>query len=107
VFGRKSLRAVFARGDGWLLRAVTVLLIACGGAASTSAFALAGTARLDAATGGWEIPALHSAASDQPAPFTQDCTGGSAFQVCVHPAFGFYLSDGAGGGAPRRRRGGG
>jgi hypothetical protein len=26
-------------------------------------------------------------------PATPDCTGGSAFQVCVHPAFGFYLSD--------------
>jgi len=93
VFGRKSRRAAFARGDGWLLRAVTVILIACGVAASATAFALAGTARLNAATGGWEIQALHSAASDQPAPFTPDCTGGSAFQVCVHPAFGFYLSD--------------
>jgi hypothetical protein len=91
--GRRSLRAVFAKGDGWLLRAVTVILIACGVAASWTAFALAGTARLDAATGGWEIPALHSAASDQLVPFTPDCTGGSAFQVCVHPAFGFYLSD--------------
>jgi hypothetical protein len=91
--GLRSLRAVFARADGWLLRAVTVILIACGVAASWTAFALAGTARIDAVTGGWEIPALHSAASDQPAPFTPDCSGGSAFQVCVHPAFGFYLSD--------------
>jgi hypothetical protein len=91
--GLRSLRAVLARGDGWLLRAVTVVLIACGVAASWTAFALAGTARLDTVTGGWEIPALHSAASDQPVPVTPDCTSGSAFQVCVHPAFGFYLDD--------------
>ncbi len=90
--GRASLRAVLARGDGWLLRAVTVVLIACGVAASWTAFALAGTARPDAA-GGWEIPALHSAASDQPVPATQSCTSTSRFQVCVHQAFSFYLDD--------------
>ena len=93
VFSRRPPRAVFARSDGWLLRAVTVILIACGVAASWTAFALAGTARLDAVTGEWEIPALHYGASDQPVPYAQDCTAGSAFQVCVHPAFGFYLSD--------------
>ncbi len=90
--GLRSVRAVIAQGDGWLLRAVTVALIACGVAASWTAFALAGTARPDAA-GGWEIPALHSAASDQPVPVTPDCTSGSGFQVCVHPAFSFYLHD--------------
>ena len=26
-------------------------------------------------------------------PAAQDCTSGSGFQVCVHPAFGFYLAD--------------
>jgi hypothetical protein len=90
--GRTSLRSVFARGDGWLLRAVATVLIGCGVAASWTAFALAGTARLDAA-GGWQIPALHSASSDQPVPVTQDCTSASGFQVCLHPAFGLYLDD--------------
>ena len=35
--------------------------------------------------------ALHSAASDQPVPYTPDCTSTSGFQVCVRPAFGFDL----------------
>jgi hypothetical protein len=90
--GLTSLRAVIARGEGWRLRAVAVVLIACGAAASGTAFALAGTARLDPA-GGWEIPALHSAASDQPVPVTQSCTSGSGFRVCVHQAFSFYTGD--------------
>src|SRR5215468_6607301 len=90
--GRASLRAVLARGDGWLLRVAAIILVACGVAASGTAFALAGTARPDA-VGGWQIPALHSAASDHPVPVTQDCTSGYAFQVCLHPAFGFYLAD--------------
>ena len=90
--GRRSLRAALARGDGWVLRAVAVMLVACGVAASWTAFALAGTAKPDA-VGGWQIPALHSAASDQPVPATQDCTSSSRFQVCVHPAFSFYLDD--------------
>ena len=85
-------RAALARSDGWLLRAVAVILAACGVAASWTAFALAGTAKPDP-VGGWEIPALHSAASDQPVPVTQDCTSSSGFQVCVHPAFSFYLHD--------------
>jgi hypothetical protein len=90
--GLRSLRAVFARGDGLLLRAITVVLIACGVAASWTAFALAGTAKPDAVSG-WRIPALHSAASDQPVPVTQSCTSSSGFQVCVHQAFSFYLDD--------------
>ena len=61
-------------------------------AASWTAFALAGTAK-PASVGGWEIPALHSAASDHTVPVTQDCTSSSGFQVCVHPAFSFYLHD--------------
>ena len=90
--GRAALRAVLARGDGWLLRAVAALLIAGGAAASAVAFSLAGTARPDAVTGEWSIPALHSAATDQPVPYVPDCsTSGSGFQVCVHPAFGSDL----------------
>ncbi len=72
--------------------AAAAILVACRVAASWTAFALAGTAKPDAA-GGWEIPALYSAASDQPVPVTQDCTSSSGFQVCVHPAFSFYLDD--------------
>ena len=90
--GLAPARAALARGEGWLLRAVAVVLVACGVAASWTAFALAGTAKPDAA-GGWEIPALHSAASDQPLPISQSCTSTSGFQVCVHPAFSFYLDD--------------
>ena len=90
--GLAPARAALARSGGWLLRAVAVVLVACGVAASWTAFALAGTAKPDA-VGGWEIPALHSAASDQPVPVTQDCTSSSGFQVCVHPAFSFYLHD--------------
>ena len=87
-----SLRAALAPSDGWPLRGVAVILVASGVAASWAAFALAGTAKPDP-VGGWEIPALHSAASDQPVPAAQDCTSPPAFQVCVHPAFGFYLDD--------------
>jgi hypothetical protein len=92
-----SLRDTLAHGESWLLRAIAVVLIACGAAAATTAVSLAGTARPDAAVGGWKIPALHSAASDRPLPAALACTsadvGGSAFQVCVHQAFSFYLKD--------------
>jgi hypothetical protein len=79
---------------GWRLTArwLTVMAavgVACGVAASATAFALAGTARYSLAAG-WEIPALHDAADDQPVPYTLDCTG-SAFTVCIHPAFAPYL----------------
>jgi hypothetical protein len=90
--GRAPVRAALPRGDGWLLHAAAVVLVACGVAASWTAFALAGTAKPDA-VGGWEIPALHSAAGDQPVPVTPDCTSSSGFQVCVHPAFSYYLGD--------------
>jgi hypothetical protein len=89
--GAAALRAAVARGDGWLLRALAVLLVACGVAASVTGFTLAGTARPDTLTGGWTVPAVHSAASDQPVPYAFDCTPGSGFQVCMHPAFGFDL----------------
>jgi hypothetical protein len=81
-----------ARGAGWLLRAVAVILVGCGVAASWTAFALAGTAKPDA-VGGWQIPALQSTASDRPIPVRPDCTSSAGFAVCVHPAFSFYLSD--------------
>jgi hypothetical protein len=68
---------------------VAAVLVACGVAASATAFSLTGTARNSFPTG-WEIPALHDAADDQPIPYTLDCTG-SAFTVCIHPAFEPYL----------------
>jgi hypothetical protein len=90
--GRGALRAGLGRGDGWLVRAVAAVLTAGGVAASAAAFSLAGTARPDAVAGGWQIPAVHSASTDQPVPYALDCsTSGSGFQVCVHPAFGFDL----------------
>jgi hypothetical protein len=101
--GTGTLRAAFARSafdsrDRWPLRAAAVVMAGCGVAASVTAFTLAGTARPDA-VGGWQIPALHSAASDQPVPVTLDCTsapggsGASGFQVCLHPAFAYYRDD--------------
>jgi hypothetical protein len=95
--GAGALRAAFARAafasrDGWPLRAAALLMVGCGVAASVTAYTLAGTARPDA-VGGWQIPALHSAASDQPVPVTMDCTSGTGFQVCLHPAFAYYRDD--------------
>ena len=78
----------FAVGRRWLTVAAAAS-VAGGVAASATAFSLADTARYAAATG-WEIPALHDAADDQPVPFTPDCTGGG-FTVCIHPAFAPYL----------------
>ena len=75
-------------GRRWLT-VVAAASITCGVAASVTAFSLAGTARFSVATG-WEIPALHDAADDQPVPYTLNCTG-SAFTVCIHPAFEPYL----------------
>jgi hypothetical protein len=102
LFGVLGLAPVLRRlasAPGWPLRAVAVILVGCGVAASVTGFTLAGTAK-SAATGGWEIPALHSAASDRPVPYTPDCASVPGLQVCVHPAFSFYLSDVAAAFAP-------
>ncbi len=84
----RGLLSGVSRVGRWLLVA-GVTLLAAGVAAAATGFALAGTAKL--AVSGWDIPALHDAASDQPAPYTPDCAG-STFQVCVHPAFSGYLA---------------
>src|SRR5262249_61902776 len=68
--GVASARAALARSGGWLPRAVAVTLVACGGAASWTAVALAGTAE-PGPVGGGEVPALHSAARGQPGPAPQ------------------------------------
>jgi len=85
----RGLLSAFGRTGRWLCAAGVALLVA-GAAASTTAYALAGTARLGVS--GWAIPALHDAASDQPIPYSPDCAG-SSFRVCVHPAFSAYLDD--------------
>jgi hypothetical protein len=84
-----GLVVVAGRASRWLWVAGAVLL-AAGVAASSTAFALAGTAKLSMS--GWDIPALHDAASDQPVPYTPDCAG-TSFKVCLHPAFSLYLRD--------------
>ena len=81
--------SVGGRASRWLW-VVAVALLAAGVAASSTAFALAGTAKLTMS--GWDIPALHDAASDQPVPYTPVCAG-TAFRVCLHPAFSLYLRD--------------
>jgi hypothetical protein len=82
--GRGSLAAGTRR---WL-RAVSAALVVAGVAAAVTACDLTGTAKLSAA--GWEIPALHDAASDRPIPYPPDCAK-TGFEVCLHPAFGAYL----------------
>ncbi|HEY6492549.1 MAG TPA: hypothetical protein VIZ43_04695 [Trebonia sp.] len=85
----------WSSAPGWGLTArrlavvAAAIGVACGVAASATAFSLAGTARYSLTTD-WEIPALHDAADDQPVPYTPDCTG-STFTVCIHPAFDPYL----------------
>ena len=74
---------------GRRLTVVAAAGVACGVAASATAFSLAGTARYSVMTG-WKIPALHDAADDQPIRYTLDCAG-SAFTVCIHPALEPYL----------------
>jgi hypothetical protein len=74
---------------GRRLTVVAAVLVAGGVAAAATAFSLTGTARNFFPTG-WEIPALHDAAGDQPIPYAPDCAAG-AFTVCIHPAFEPYL----------------
>jgi len=91
LFQVSYLRGFFSvagRVSRWLCAAGVALLVA-GVAAAATAFALTGTARLGVS--GWDIPALHDAASDQPIPYTPDCAG-TSFTVCLHPAFSPYLS---------------
>ena len=76
------------------------VLLAAGVAASWTTFALTGTAKLGVS--GWDIPALHNAASDQPVPYTPDCAG-TTFPVCVHPAFSAYLPTAAAASSRRPR----
>jgi hypothetical protein len=85
IGGGLPFRTARSAGDRWRVRAVAVALVAAGVAASCTAVALAGTARQGVS--GWDIPALHDAASDRPLSYQPDCTAGTGLQVCVHPAF--------------------
>lgn len=72
-------------------RRLAAALAAAGLAAAGTGVALAGTGRLDP-HGMIVIPALHDAASDQPARYAPVC-GGTAVPVCVHPAYAIFLPD--------------
>jgi hypothetical protein len=84
----RGLLSAVSRVGRWLFVA-GVALLAAGVVAAATGFALAGTAKMGVS--GWDIPALHDAASDQPIPYTPDCAG-TSFKVCVHPAFSAYLA---------------
>jgi len=84
----RGLLSGISRAGRWLCVA-GVALLAVGAAAAATGVALAGTAKLSVS--GWDIPALHDAASDQPVPYTPDCAG-TSFKVCVHPAFSADLA---------------
>jgi hypothetical protein len=84
----RGLLAGISRVGRWLCVA-GVALLAAGVAAAATAFALVGTAK--PGVSGWDIPALHDAASDQPVSYTPDCAG-IALPVCVQPAFSAFLS---------------
>ena len=88
VPGVRGLSLAAVGGKSLILPAAAA--VAVGVAASATAYSLAGTAQLSNLTGNWEIPALHDAASDRPAPYTPVCTS-AAFPVCIHPAFDGYL----------------
>ena len=97
MLGLLALWPSLSKPAGWRPRTMTaaavacgVATVACGVAAAVTAFVLVGTAQYTATTG-WVIPALHDAASDQPVPYTPQCTG-AAFRVCIHPAFSGYLA---------------
>jgi len=83
----RGLLAGVSRVGRWLCVA-GVALLAAGVAAAATAFSLTGTAK--PGVSGWDIPALHDAASDQPVPYTPDCAG-TTLPVCVQPAFSAFL----------------
>jgi hypothetical protein len=77
------------RDAGRWARVTGAVIAACGVAAASTAVSLAGTARLTAT--GMAIPALHDAASDRPITYTPVCDG-TAFRVCVNPAYSTDLA---------------
>jgi hypothetical protein len=85
-----------AGGGGARLRTVATAVFAAGIALAVTGFGLAATARVSSVTGGIEVPALHDSASDKPIPYTPVCGAYGGFRVCLHPAYGNYLSQAAG-----------
>jgi hypothetical protein len=77
-------------GTGRWLRAAAIAAVAAGVAVAGTAAGLTGTAHYGVS--GWDIPALHDAASDQPVAYTPDCAG-TGLQLCLHPAFGADLGE--------------
>jgi len=71
------------------MRWLAAVIAAAGLAAAGTAVALAGTGRLDP-HGMIVIPALHDAASNQPARYTPACSR-TPIPVCVHPAYAGVL----------------
>ncbi len=76
-------------GSGHRLRTAIAVALA-GVAACVAGLALASTATRGG--DGYEVSALHDAASDKAIAYTPDCTQDSAIPVCVHPAFATDLS---------------
>jgi hypothetical protein len=77
-------------GSGPRLRIVATAFLAVGTAAAVISAGL--TAAATQTASGYDIPGLHWLADDQPVPYIPECTG-TGFRVCVHPAYGTYLSD--------------
>jgi hypothetical protein len=67
-----------------------IAIAAAGVALAGTAFGLTATATHGVS--GWDIPALHDAASDRPISYTPVCAG-TGLRVCMHPAFSYYLDD--------------
>jgi hypothetical protein len=83
-----GLLGVQAVCGGRALRRVAAAVVAVGLAASGTAIALVGTARVEA--NGVVVPALHDAADDQPIADTPVCEG-STLPVCLNPVYRAYL----------------
>jgi hypothetical protein len=84
---RGALSAVAAGGAR--VRTIAVSVLAAGVALAVAGFVLAETANVSDPASTLQIPAIDSASSTNPIPYTPVCTG--SFRVCVHPAFRSYL----------------
>ena len=73
------------------LRRSALVVAVFGLAACTAALSLAATATRG--VNGFEISALHDAASDRAIPYTPVCTRNTSVPVCIHPAFAADLHD--------------
>lgn len=90
--GGVGFRGAFSvvSGSGPRLRTAATAFLAVGAAAAVISAGL--TAAATSVANGYDIPGLHWLADDSPVPYTPDCAG-TGFRVCVHPAYGTYLSD--------------